>query len=308
MPNFVVPKRSGAHRVAAIALYRALLTQCAAPPLPLADDQRAALRNIVRNKFRRNRHVHSARLLKLSFTAGYELLDTLDRASSSPAAPSSLLTTLLTTAPPHLTQPPQGRKLPPPRLTPSPEACPPAERKVLAVRPRPAAALGGSGVRRVPRIVSANLFPMLRLAKPQPRSLSRVITDKVKQRQRRLNLRGEAADGWAWVAAQEDGWDGVLAEVCGVREDAEGEGGRWVDEPLHLVRAISGQLAMQKVGLEELVGKMQGIVDKEEELARVEGMQRRRERRERMMDKRREEDVRKLLGRSADSRKGGKPI
>lgn len=263
----------------------------------------------MRNKFRRNRHVHSARLLKLSFTAGYELLDTLDRASFSPAAPSSsLLTTLLTTAPPHLTLPPQAAKLPPPRLAPSPEACPPAERKVLAVRPRPAAALGGSGVRRVPRIVSANLFPILRLAKPQPRSLSRVITDKVKQRQRRLNLRGEAADGWAWVAAQEDEWDGVVAEVCGVRADAEEEGGRWVDEPLQLVRAISGQLAMQKVGLEELVGKMQGIVDKEEELARVEGMQRKRERREKMMDKKREEDVRKLLGRSADSRKGGKPI
>ncbi|KAL1642369.1 hypothetical protein SLS58_005443 [Diplodia intermedia] len=333
MPAFVVPARSGAHRIAAIALYRALLTQCspaATPSLPLADDQRAALRNVIRNKFRRNRHVHSTRHLKLSFTAGYELLDALDQASSATtttnadnananatASATALLTDLLATAPAHLTRSPDApRGGGPTRLSPSPEACLPRAARVLATRPRPASALGGTGVRRVPRLVSANLFPMLRLGRPQPRSLSRVLTDKIKQRQRRLDLRKEAQDYRAVLARGEDVWDRLVAvareEGEGEEEGGEDEGGveegeeaSWEDEPARMARIISAQLGAQKRETEALVERMQGIVDKEEALAGVEREARKKRREVARMGKKRAEDVEKISGKKGGGGGGG---
>ncbi|OJD37965.1 dna repair protein [Diplodia corticola] len=333
MSAFVVPARSGAHRVAAIALYRALLTQCspkASPSLPLADNQRAALRNVIRNKFRRNRHVHSAKHLKLSFTAGYELLDILDRASSTtptttttttptsppPPTPTShhLLQTLLPLAPPHLLRfppPPRG----PRRLDPSPEACPPPARRLLARRPLPASALGGTGVRRVPRIVSANLFPMLRYRKPQPRSLSRVLTDKVKQRQRRLNVRREAETEWMAWGVGEDVWDRLVGVAVEEEEDegvgrkrgrrggdvvrdGEGEGDEasWTYEPQRIAKMISAQLGSQKRELVRTVKVMQDVVDKEAELAEAERKGRRAKKQRARRAKKRSEDVEATFG------------
>ncbi|KAB2570766.1 DNA repair protein [Lasiodiplodia theobromae] len=330
MPAFVVPARSGAHRVAAIALYRALLTQCSPAAFPLADDQRIVLRNIIRNKFRRNRHVHSTRLLKLSFTAGYELLDMLARASSSPAtatcsddakeSATQLVANLLASAPPHLTRSPtdpNAQPRGPKRLDPSPEACPPPSARTLAIRPLPATALGGTGVRRVPRLVSANTFPMLRLQKPQPRSLSRVLTDKIKQRQRRLDVRSEAADYWSVLAQDEDEWDRLLWEREGV-SPADGDDmiidewpeaeGSWTDEPQRVVRIISAQLGVQRTRTEWTVKKMQNIVDREAELAKVEREARKVRREVARMGKKRMKDMEAILGTDSPDRQGAKPL
>lgn len=88
MPRFLTPKKSTEHRVAgasplhthpfhsltpspAIALYRALLSGCSSAALP--DDDRTALRNAIRNKFRQNRKLQSAYQLGLSFKLGYEV-------------------------------------------------------------------------------------------------------------------------------------------------------------------------------------------------------------------------------------------
>lgn len=55
----------------AIALYRALLSGCSSAALP--DDDRTALRNAIRNKFRQNRKLQSPYQLGLSFQLGYEV-------------------------------------------------------------------------------------------------------------------------------------------------------------------------------------------------------------------------------------------
>jgi len=55
----------------AIALFRALLRQCNAAPF--SNDERTALQNIVRNNYKHNADIHSTRLLKLAFHAGYEV-------------------------------------------------------------------------------------------------------------------------------------------------------------------------------------------------------------------------------------------
>lgn len=86
MPAFLAPHKSGAHRVTgayiryklcilpdilqAIALYRALLGKCRIAPSRIDP---VALSNVVRNKFKQNRHVTSKYILRDAFAGGYEV-------------------------------------------------------------------------------------------------------------------------------------------------------------------------------------------------------------------------------------------
>ncbi|KAF7185440.1 hypothetical protein HII31_13213 [Pseudocercospora fuligena] len=97
MPTFVVPHRSGAHRVAAIALYRALLTQCKRTPLPAVHGEE--LYNLVKNRFRGFRHDTSHRHLKVAFEAGYEAVDYLDAAINGEVKAKDYILALLKRAP-----------------------------------------------------------------------------------------------------------------------------------------------------------------------------------------------------------------
>lgn len=54
-----------------IALFRALLQQCKSASL--GDEPRFQARNIIRNKFKANEHVHSKKQLTVAFRAGYEV-------------------------------------------------------------------------------------------------------------------------------------------------------------------------------------------------------------------------------------------
>ncbi|KAI9884381.1 MAG: hypothetical protein M1823_003835 [Watsoniomyces obsoletus] len=72
---FILPKRSGVHRRAGLALYRALLRQTRHVPVP--DERRNALQGFVRRSFRQNRNVDSLQLVTKGFNAGYEALDLL---------------------------------------------------------------------------------------------------------------------------------------------------------------------------------------------------------------------------------------
>jgi hypothetical protein len=77
---------------------------------------------------------------------------------------------------------------------------------VVDTRPLPRSALPESKKRYVPTLVGALGIPFLRFKKPQSRYLSRVIRDKIEQRQKRYdNLTQLDADiGWAM---DEDVWD-----------------------------------------------------------------------------------------------------
>ncbi|KXS98056.1 hypothetical protein AC578_8772 [Pseudocercospora eumusae] len=97
MPTFVVPHRSGAHRVAAIALYRSLLTQCKRIPLPAVHGEE--LYNLVKNRFRTFRHNTSHRQLKVAFEAGYAAVDYLDAAITGDAKAKDYMLALLKRAP-----------------------------------------------------------------------------------------------------------------------------------------------------------------------------------------------------------------
>jgi hypothetical protein len=97
MPLQRAPHHSGVHRVAAIALYRALLTQCAA--IPLSSLRLDEIRNIIRNRFRAQRYTISRRHLHVYFDAGYEALDHLDAAKAGVHESTSYLDALVERAP-----------------------------------------------------------------------------------------------------------------------------------------------------------------------------------------------------------------
>jgi len=272
--------------VPAIALYRALITQCRNLPLPAPS--RASLSNVVRNRFRTPRPQRLR--LALAFHAGYAALALLDASAAGCARSAARVADLLARTPSAL-------KLPPPpfsrpnrtrlrrRGTHGPvaphERDPPPERRFLALFPRLASPLlGADGAprrRRVPRMVSANRVPFLRVHRRQPASLSRALT-----RLQRRETRVHAARARAWeeavpLAAAEDEWDALVARA-GLRGGrAERERG-FADEALEVARRADQDVRDMYRGRQQMIDRMDEIVRVEVKLARREKRQRKAQR------------------------------
>ncbi len=90
-----------------------------------------------------------------------------------------------------------------------PEAWPGAK-KLLDVRPVDIEDIKG-GRRMVPKVALAQWIPFLRVKKPQSEFLSRVIRNKMEQKQKRMDAM-EDLDGWVEMGEAEDMWDGVVRE------------------------------------------------------------------------------------------------
>ncbi|RDI81911.1 hypothetical protein Vi05172_g8015 [Venturia inaequalis] len=204
-----VPRQSCLHRQAAIALYRALLTQCRASPF--SQEDKVSLQHIVRNRFHVNRDKISSRLLKLHFQAGYKALDHLDGAAANDAPSITTIKTYLSQTPWHLKTP--RPPPPPPREVPQDHCPPPPEHKFLANFPRPHV----EGIRKVPFFVHGHTT-FLRYKKPQPYSLSRMIRQTIVQRQNRLNHQDMLQDYYQPLAQYEDAWDKIILQDLGVKD------------------------------------------------------------------------------------------
>ncbi|KAI2615786.1 hypothetical protein GGS26DRAFT_455959 [Hypomontagnella submonticulosa] len=125
-------------------------------------------------------------------------------------------------------RPPHSRTPPKPSSAPRPDAAPllvniapaptpdnphPKPVYVTPSRPRPASELGGSGRRHVPKIDMASDFPFLRIKKPQPAQLNRVLTQKIRKRVARVNYMQELRDYELPDAKLEDQWEGAVAKL-----------------------------------------------------------------------------------------------
>ncbi|KAJ4367318.1 hypothetical protein N0V83_006899 [Neocucurbitaria cava] len=264
MPRFLQPKKSTQHRVAAIALYRALLSRCSS--VALLDNDRVSLRNAIRNKFRKNRKIQSPYQLGLSFKAGYETLDRLDASATNDTANAGVLSRLIANLPRGLTRSPPLRPHRLPSSTDPPKerlACLPPERAVLNVRPYAKT----SGPRHVPVLASANGVPFLRLTKPQPRALSRILRQRLERKQYIFDTRIFLLNWWMPLCQQEDEWDELMTRQLMHREDRV----KWVDavqlSEQENLQAYEKDLEKDRV----VIRKMQRIVDLETELALKEG-------------------------------------
>ncbi|KAI5237820.1 hypothetical protein E4T42_09134 [Aureobasidium subglaciale] len=299
MPAFLAPHKSGAHRVTAIALYRALITKCRNAPEPLKS---AVLAAVVRNKFKQNRHVTSINALKVAFEGGYEALDHLNAAIKGDEREVDYLSTLLSRLPAWMKAIPQN-PTPPPPPPPTAQTSPPQDEtqkppteRCLLHRPRPLFSLPSR--RRIPTLVSANKIPILRLKKPQPASLSKYLKSRILDRQKRLD-RKTLLESAMEIARGEDEWDRILlAQGFDVGQGKQGKGGHgkqkgreepWTKNVYEALGNVYNKIEEEGRRNKEMAEKMVGIIEKEKEFAEVERRERRRvgneERRRRKAEK-----------------------
>ncbi|OCK97607.1 uncharacterized protein K441DRAFT_501463, partial [Cenococcum geophilum 1.58] len=258
MPRFLVPKKTSAHRIASIALYRALILQSSAAPVNNA--QRTALRNAVRKRFRDNKELQSSRQIELAFRTGYEILDLLDASVGGNSESTAIITSLLAETPPYFTRSP-WIYAPKSKPRPPSSACPPAEESMLTIRPRSSV----PRTRHIPVIASANGLPFLRFKKPQPANLSRVLNQKLDARNKGFDRRNILQNYWMPLAAHEDAWDEILHSHIGL--------GSWCFEPAW-ADTVQKALQDEKILYDQrmlkdrrLAQKLQEVVDQEIEFA-----------------------------------------
>ncbi|KAI9730303.1 MAG: hypothetical protein M1818_008206 [Claussenomyces sp. TS43310] len=275
MTRQFIPRKSGAHRIACIALYRALLSQCARIQLP-AESFRGSVNPIrfqIRKQFQRNKDDTSSRLVVAALKVGYEAEELLRTAGDGVEAAHSKVLGLLREI--HAEGdaarlrnaglPTARRERPPPQPKPYPGAV-----RVIDVRPRPKMEL--SGRRHVPVLVNANSLPMLRFKKPQSTFLNRVLLDRIKRKQRQVDGI-DRAQVWMDWGRDEDEWDRLLPL------GPEGTAGHtWSDESRRAKKDYEKQMMADIRKNKVLAQKFLAIVDREKELALQERKERKRER------------------------------
>jgi hypothetical protein len=194
-----------------------------------------------------------------------QTLDHLDASVTGDTASTSTLTRLVSQLPRALIRAPPSRELgeissrePKERL-----ACLPPERAVLNVRPYAKT----SGPRRVPILASANGVPFLRLTKPQPPALSRVLRQRLQRKIDVFDTKVLLNNWWLPMCKQEDEWDVLMNAQLKTREDNV----KWADA-IELSER-ENQEAYEKDLLKDrdITKKMQKIVDLETKLALQEG-------------------------------------
>jgi len=286
MPRHLLPRNSGAHRIAAIALYCALLTQCRALSA-VQQRQRDELQNIVRNRFKQARYEQSVKRLRIHFEAGYEAIDHLDAAVAGDEGSRGYIVELLDRAPERVKQAPPvvlpkklQRGVEKRQKREDREKGQPMQKLSLFDRPLPLEKL--SGRRHVPVLFSAQKIPVLRLTKPQPENLSGYLAHRQRVRQKRHDTRHRLDDELE-IARSEDRWDSLVAA-----ELPEGERTvepAWSAAVSLAKKELGEKLEQEKRKNREMGVKMQGVVDRERELSEKEKGERRRAKRERWLAK-----------------------
>ncbi|KAI0907367.1 hypothetical protein F4823DRAFT_20715 [Ustulina deusta] len=263
--RFLVPARDSRHRIACLALYRAL--QRLAPQVPLPDDLahgwgagKNPIAIHIQRAFRRNAADTSPRIVFAALSAGYRMLSVLHDAATSPdsahhASIRSFLQSRLAERQRSLANRPAPRPSYDPKsdrphpgtlpllvkVSPPPSPSNPDPRPVYATphRPRPQSALGGTGRRKIPRLDLAGDIPFLRLTKPQPALLSRVLRQKVVRRADRLQA---MRDLWADAqpdAQLEDDWEAEMERLL-LEEQGQGQAGARTDRAWQDAHDVGG--------------------------------------------------------------------
>ncbi|KAK0117642.1 hypothetical protein ONS95_011974 [Cadophora gregata] len=314
-PNQFYPRASGPHRIACIALYRSLLEQSLRVPLPakllndaVAGDGRTGfgkvnpIKHFIQKKFRQNVHHSSPRLIVPALKAGYAAEELLHAASTGNTKALTQIHDLLDTLHQQRLAAQKSCTQPPPRPTAAMKArlrAYPNAPKVADVRPLPLPKLSGN--RHVPTLTVATYLPFLRFKKGQSPYLSRVLNQKVRQRQKRVDwlndLEADAEVGaleeeWEWNVLEVAAEEGNLEVFDGLEREGWGAGGgggneneyevgdeRWDSAPARAKWLVQKQSRREFQRAGELADKLAGVVEKERELWE-------RERRERKQAKR----------------------
>lgn len=201
-----------------------------------------------------------------------QTLDHLDAASTGDTSSLNFLESYIATLPSGLKRPPPIYPPPPPKSLDRPKHpldCLPLERSLLKTRPYANPPLAGP--RRVPILASTQGIPFLRITKPQPPSLSRIIRARLQQNNKGFEDRVLLENYHAPLARQEDEWDEILLRDHGVTEGGKQDQVKWMDA-LEVAMGINRSLWDRAwLKRKEVAAQMLAIVDREMELARQEG-------------------------------------
>lgn len=132
-----------------------------------------------------------------------------------------------------------------------------------------------NGPRHVPILASANGIPFLRIKKPQPPVLSRVIRQALQRRIDLFHKKTLLLNYWAPLSNHEDEWDAILESECDFVEEGSRQYGTfdplWVDEVnvAEYATRVTHDKDMEKTA--ETTARMIRLVEMETELAIREG-------------------------------------
>ena len=291
MPKPFVPHRSQAHRVACTHLYRALLKQCndlsAATASAGVDLPSAALQNLIRWRFFRDRNLRSPTNIKNALTKGHSHLNLLHEVTSgSQPALKQLLGILEKTS-----QDAEDRaaeralqierhplfKITPKFLHDQRQATkanhlPPPDAVGLAAHPLPLSTLKSKS-RVVPQfLVGQKNVPFLRYGK-QSVYMSRVIRQKMQWKEWAFE-QYKRLGALESLASLEDDWDRLItkqmhAEHIHVESTQERS---WQEEVQNVAKYITAQLRAKDGKALELGQRMWEIVKQERRLKQWEDL------------------------------------
>lgn len=283
-----VPKQLGAHRVAgeyttdrrlhhhaltlpAIALYRALLSQCA--NLTIEQASITDLQNAIRNRFRVARPQRLR--LALAFKSGYTALDLLDASVAGDDASTTRIKDLVARMPESLKQPPPPPKHLMPKVKNPAHYPPKEEHKLENMFPRPLGSV--KGIRKAPFLVNAGGLPFIRWKKPQPKNVTRVIQTKIKTRQWRRDKLHEIDEVMLPMAHHEDRWDTLMFQLENREKGVEVSGQKRA-KYVHAVENYRQELVdlykQDDQRLRQMSRRFTDIVLKEQEYVKIEKKQR----------------------------------
>ncbi|CAG8392448.1 unnamed protein product [Penicillium salamii] len=270
MHKVLVPKHSGAHRVACLSLYRALLQQCrSSNKTPWLDETGS----LVRRNFRKYKVLQSPSQTVNALKAGYEALDLIHSSRTNPLD-RNRITHMISHAKIKRDKYTQLQKQSQPVAPPPVPLTPRAARKAESIRfqnetsrrhpdaksvldrPRPL----GEKKRHIPVLVNARGLPFLRFKKPQPRNVSSVIRTKLANRwdwiQRRDGLKVDLL-----FAQDEEAWD----RMTGTKDS-----GAWPEDIQIAIEDVKTKINQFDMRTKDLAQKMWKVVQAEKALAKAE--------------------------------------
>ncbi|OQE43420.1 hypothetical protein PENCOP_c003G01037 [Penicillium coprophilum] len=276
MHKVLVPKYSGAHRFACLALYRALLQQCR--PSTADTEWLGEIKPLIRQNFRKYKKLQSPSQSANALKAGYEALDLLS-SSHANQQDAHRITTLILQARSQKDKHAAMQRKVRPVAPPAKPLTPKKARKEKSIRfqeetsqrhpnatsildrPRPL----GDKKRNVPVLVNARGLPFLRYKKPQPRNVSSVLRTKLGRRwnwiERRDRLKIELL-----FAKDEEEWD---------RMTKTKEPSTWSEHPANAIADVNARIGRFDMHSKELADSMWKIVLAEKALAEEEASQKR---------------------------------
>ncbi|KAF7551028.1 hypothetical protein G7Z17_g5300 [Cylindrodendrum hubeiense] len=236
--SMFIAAENSRHRVAMIALYRALIksgNKIALPQNLQPSGPVHPIVHLIRKRVRKNKTYTSLRLIYAAMAAGYKFLTMFTKAQNPKSSEYAMIVNHLrkradeaalsrSKLPPRK-QHKRWEKNNPPLLIKISDPTEPPE-YISTVRPRPKSDFNGE--RKVPVFTATTEgLPFLRTRKPQPRILSKIIGKKQRVLRKRIYSIVDINEEHMPAAEQEDNWDRLVRKelrAAGLEEEGPPEG------------------------------------------------------------------------------------